>query len=358
MQRRRNSIAAPAVDTISSLPDAILSRILSLLSIKEAVATSILSKRWIHLWHFVDSIDFPDIIELNSIQSTHIFNNFMDSVLVSREASGSHFINSFRLKIEYDNRSLLTFLGFPNVTKWVNLIVKPGLKYLCLDLDSYDDDYDSDDVIGQKPLLPISILSCRTLVSLDLARFRVKGFTFSSVGFGFPSLNVLHFRDIVFQQGRDFMLLLAGCPNLEYLRAEDIGFHYQRDSLTIQEYESLSLPKLISAVITQCRCSCFPLKALSNLEYLSVETSMLRTKDHKVYGMDQLQCPLYDIPIFRNLTHLELHDRLELVPQMLQHCPKLQKLELRQMFCNIGWNQKLSHNAFHHTLEFALFVTC
>ncbi|PNX59775.1 F-box protein, partial [Trifolium pratense] len=170
-----------------------------------------------------------------------------------REASGSHFINSFRLKIEYDNRSLLTYLGFPNVTKWVNLIVKPGLKYLCLDLDSYDDDYDSDDVIGQKPLLPISILSCRTLVSLDLARFRVKGFTFSSVGFGFPSLNVLHFRDIVFQQGRDFMLLLAGCPNLEYLRAEDIGFHYQRDSLTIQEYESLSLPKLISAVITQCR---------------------------------------------------------------------------------------------------------
>ncbi|MCI34749.1 F-box/RNI/FBD-like domain protein [Trifolium medium] len=64
----------------------------------------------------------------------------MYSVLLSGDAAGSHFINSFRLKIEYSNRNLLTFLGFPNVTKWVNLIVQPGLKYLCLDLDAYDDD--------------------------------------------------------------------------------------------------------------------------------------------------------------------------------------------------------------------------
>ncbi|WJX77097.1 hypothetical protein P8452_60437 [Trifolium repens] len=60
------------------------------------------------------------------------------------------------------------------------------------------------------------------------------------------------------------------------------------------------------------------------------ETFMLFTEDHKVYGMDQLQCPRYDIPIFYNLTHLELHDKLELVPQKLLHFPKLQKLQLHQ----------------------------
>jgi hypothetical protein len=268
------------------LPNSILSRILSLLPIKEAVATSILSKRWIHVWHYFDNIDFPDIITLNSMQSAIIFNKFMDSVLVSGDAAGSHSINSFCLKIVYGNRNIASILGFPNVTKWIDLVVvQRGLKYLCLrvlarNVDDCDSD-DDDDVIGLKPTLPISILSCKTLVSLDLARFCVKGFTFS----GFPSLNQLHLYKIVFQQVRDFMLLLAGCPNLEYLRVEDIDFYYQGDSLTIQEFESVTLPKCISAVITQCRS--FPLKAVSNLEYLCIQTSMLFTedRDREVYGV-------------------------------------------------------------------------
>jgi hypothetical protein len=286
MQRQRKFDAASTVDAISSLPNTILSRILSLLSIKEAVATSILSKRWNHVWHFVDSIDFPDIITLNSIKSIFIFNKFMDSVLVSRDAADSHFIKTFRLKIEYGNRNLARNLGFPNVTKWADLvIVQRGLKNFCLRLLDADDntDSDDDDVIGQKPTLPISILSCRTLVSLDLAGFCVKGFTFSSIGFGFPSLNVLHLDDIVFPTIRDFMLFLAGCPNIEDLRATHISFYDEGDSLTIQEFESLSLPKLISAVITQFWWSCFPVKALSNSKYLFVETSMLCTKDHEFY---------------------------------------------------------------------------
>jgi hypothetical protein len=292
MQRQRKFNASPTVDAISSLPNTILSRILSLLPIKEAVATSILSKRWIHVWHFVDSIDFPGIITLNSIESIIIFNKFMDSVLVSRDAADSHFIKTFRLKIEYGNRNLAHNLGFPNVTKWVDhVVVQHGLKYFCfrlldadddIDSDDDDDDYD-DDVIGQKFTLPISILNCKSLVSLDLAGFCVKDFTFSSIGFGFPSLNVLHLDDIVFQTIRDFMLFLAGCPNIEDLRATCLYFYDERDSLTIQEFESLSLPKLISAVITQFWWSCFPVKALSNSKYLCTETSMLCPEDHEVY---------------------------------------------------------------------------
>jgi hypothetical protein len=242
------------------------------------------------VWHFVDSIDFPDAIELMDSQSIIIFNNFMDSVLVSRDASGSHFINSFRLKIDYGNRNIARNLGFSNVTKWVDLVVQGGLKYLCLHLDD-------DDLIDQKPILPISILSCKTLVSLDLARFRVKGFTFS----GFPSLNQLHLYKIVFQQDRDFMLLLAGCPNLEDLQATNIDF-YDGNSFTIQEFESVNLPKLISAVITQFWCLCFPLKALSNSEYLCLEMSMLCTKDHEVYH--------YEVCVLLNIMHGYLQSNL------------------------------------------------
>ncbi|CAJ2672340.1 unnamed protein product [Trifolium pratense] len=331
MKQPRNSKAALAVDKISSLPDAILSRILSLLSIKDAVATSVLSKRWIHLWHYVDSIDFSDIITVNSILSNSNFNNFMYSVLLSRYAAGSHFTNRFCLVIEYGNHNLAYNLGFPNVNKWVNLIVQPGLKYLRLHLyvnDNADDD--------QIPKLPIGILNCRTLVSLDLRQFCAKDFSFSSIGFGFPSLNVLHLRDICFHEVRDFMLLLAGCPILEDLLAVDINFHNKEDPLTIQEFKSLSLPKLINAHMAQCWCSCFPMKALSNTEFLCVETFMLCTKEQ----VNPPQCPYYDIPIFHNLTQLELHDRLELVAQVLQYFPKLQKLELNQESYETAGNEE------------------
>jgi hypothetical protein len=90
-------------------------------------------------------------------------------------------------------------------------------------------------------------------------------------------------KKIVFHDVQDFMLLLAGCPNLEYLRAEHIFVHCDQDSLTIQEFKSVSLPKLISADITRCWFPCFPVKALSSSEHLCVETSMLCKQDHKVY---------------------------------------------------------------------------
>ncbi|KAL0740696.1 hypothetical protein Bca4012_082209 [Brassica carinata] len=63
-------------DSISSLPDEILGKVLSLLPTNQAAFTSVLSKRWRNLFHLVDSLDlsddataggdprgFPDIVE-------------------------------------------------------------------------------------------------------------------------------------------------------------------------------------------------------------------------------------------------------------------------------------------------------
>jgi len=280
MQRPRISEAAAprAVDKISSLPDAILSGILSRLPTKEAVATSILSKRWIHLWKFTDCIDFSDII-LNDADSTHSFNYFMYSILLSRESSASHFLNRFNLQIEYGDTDLAFRFGFHNINKWINLVVQRGLKHLRVNIH-----VEFLFNIIDLPKLPASILTCTTLVSLDLNQFQVKAFDFSSIGFGFPSLNVLHLNNMFFYEFRDFLLLLAGCPNLEHLRAEDIAFYCEEvDFPIIQEFQSLSLPKLISAHITDCWSSYFPIKALSNLESLLIDTFMFGTQDHKFF---------------------------------------------------------------------------
>ena len=47
-------------DCISWLPDEILISILSLLTVKEAIKTSVLSHRWKCLWSFTDTLDFDD----------------------------------------------------------------------------------------------------------------------------------------------------------------------------------------------------------------------------------------------------------------------------------------------------------
>ncbi|AES63400.1 hypothetical protein MTR_2g008300 [Medicago truncatula] len=63
------------------------------------------------------------------------------------------------------------------------------------------------------------------LVTLDLCRLSVKGFSLSSIGFGFPSLKTLSLQLIKLNGIQDFMLLLAGSLILEDLRLSDIYIH-------------------------------------------------------------------------------------------------------------------------------------
>lgn len=56
MSKPRNNLEV--LDLISNLPDHILHFIVSHLSIEEILRTSILSKRWTHLWKNVSRFDF------------------------------------------------------------------------------------------------------------------------------------------------------------------------------------------------------------------------------------------------------------------------------------------------------------
>ncbi|KAJ3687298.1 hypothetical protein LUZ61_016462 [Rhynchospora tenuis] len=54
-------------DLISNMPDPILHHILGLLKTREAVQTCVLSKRWVHLWTCLPSLDF-DSIEFTALE--------------------------------------------------------------------------------------------------------------------------------------------------------------------------------------------------------------------------------------------------------------------------------------------------
>ncbi|XP_045817832.1 F-box/FBD/LRR-repeat protein At5g56420-like [Trifolium pratense] len=319
---------------INSLPDEILCHILTFLTPKEAAATTILSKRWIGLWNFVHFTN----IQIDNIRSNKKFNQSVFSLLHFHVSAGDN-IDSFHLEIRYGTPHLAYKRSFPHVVKWINLVVECNLKHL--HIDHKIDEQDTYDVEQEAylPKLPRSILTCRTLVSLNLRRFSVEGYSVSSIEFGFPSLKTLYFDDIHFGNGRHFVLLLSGCPILEDLQLVNScrGISFRVDPESIQMFQNISLHKLTRADIRESYWSHFPLKALSTAKSLYLDTLKLYWEDRVNVEDHEVQRIYFEIPIFHNLTQLKLHNSWGLVIKMLYHCPKLQSLELSK---EIGWQYR------------------
>ena len=74
---------------ICSLPDSILQHILSLLQIKEAVKTSVLSKRWEFLWTSISKLDFKEDLE-QSDEKRADFMDFVEKALLLNDSSSIH----------------------------------------------------------------------------------------------------------------------------------------------------------------------------------------------------------------------------------------------------------------------------
>lgn len=237
-------------DVISDLPDRVICHIISFLPTEQAVATSVLSKRWTHLWLSVPTLRLD--VDLKHREALFCFNEFVYSVLLARDSVK---YKSCIMDIWYHNDDL-SHIGFRNFIKWINHVVQRGVEHLEISTNMHDD----------HPFkFPISILTCKTLVHLDFYKFIVKDFSSITL----PSLKILHFEETNFLNYQDLILLLAGCPNLENLRATFLEFHSE-DSLTYQELQSLSLNKLTKAKMWGTYCH-FPLKALHNVKLLFIE---------------------------------------------------------------------------------------
>ncbi|MCH83072.1 F-box/LRR-repeat protein [Trifolium medium] len=256
-------------DIISTLPDVILCHILSFLQTKQSVATTILSKRWNYLWRSVPSLNLGHT-ELTDQNAYIRFTHFVNSVLLSR-------IKNFQLSFTYhDYRILSPHSPMDSVTKWVNFVVQRGVQYIDL--------YAGIPGLGE---MPISILTCSTLVDLKIQNYSVEN---GSSPVTLPSLKKLHLFRIWFYELRDFMLFLAGCPILENLYTFDVTFFDPKESLTCDEWKTFCLTNLTTADI-DCFRSPFPLKAVDNVSSLRLE-------------IDKVNCRNDFIHTFRNLTQL------------------------------------------------------
>ncbi|KAF9592096.1 hypothetical protein IFM89_011934 [Coptis chinensis] len=86
-----NNGSKSSVDRISDLPDPMIHHIFSFLDMREVVQTSILSKRWTHLWKSTPNLDFYlsqyNISGGTSMEcwKTKKFINLVNQVLVFRD---------------------------------------------------------------------------------------------------------------------------------------------------------------------------------------------------------------------------------------------------------------------------------
>lgn len=81
--RKFHSVDKNEPDRLSSLPDALVQNILSLVDTKSAVQTCVLSKRWQRQWTYVHSLDFDE----RSFSRCIDFKEFVSNVLQHREST-------------------------------------------------------------------------------------------------------------------------------------------------------------------------------------------------------------------------------------------------------------------------------
>jgi hypothetical protein len=240
-------------DIISTLGDEILCHILSFLQTKQSVATTILSKRWNHLY-----LSVPNLYFLNTItdqDSNFNFNDFVSSVLLSRDVTFP--IKSFHLDVTYEH-SLRLYIHNPanRITKWINFVLQRGVEDIQLRVEHRG-----------LSKLPVRILNCRTLVVLKLSGFQMDEGLSSVI---LPSIKTLHLEYIWLPTLRDFMLLLIGCPILEDFFTFDVTFDSKVDSLTSNEWKNFYIRNLTRVNIDCARCF-FPLEAVHNVPSMRLE---------------------------------------------------------------------------------------
>ncbi|XP_057733042.1 putative FBD-associated F-box protein At5g38570 isoform X2 [Arachis stenosperma] len=117
----------PKIDLISSLPDSLLCHILSFLPTRCAMATSVLARRWRHLWKDLLALDLD-----NSKHSpyylpggTHRFIAFVNAVFAQRKALR---VEKLRLACDIPRGEKKT------IKTWIRTVVGPHLQEMYLDL--------------------------------------------------------------------------------------------------------------------------------------------------------------------------------------------------------------------------------
>ncbi|KAG7537806.1 FBD domain [Arabidopsis suecica] len=173
-------------DRISQLPEPLISEILSNLSTKDVVRTSVLSTRWRNLWQWVSGLD----VEFNTFSDTKTFVSFVESFFDSHRES---WIRKLRLNI------CLPY-GKCDLNSWIDAVTTRRIQNLDVNFFPANE-------------IPLIIYACKTLVHLRLVRVALADAEFVS----FPCMKIIHLEEIRYPNETTLQKLISGSPVLEDL---------------------------------------------------------------------------------------------------------------------------------------------
>lgn len=177
------------MDRISDLPDGIIIRILSFLSIDEAASTSLLSKRWRDMFAFTPNLHFALTKPKQFLPFVDHRKNFMDFVDRVLAVSGNSAIRRFTLKCRLG-------VGSAHTNRWISNVLSRGVLDLHLDLKAQDS-------------LLFEVFACKTLVKLKLNRFEIPMLPEDA---SLPALKTLSLDFVRFYNIGAFEKLISACP--------------------------------------------------------------------------------------------------------------------------------------------------
>ncbi|KAL6283329.1 hypothetical protein ACE6H2_014258 [Prunus campanulata] len=333
-------------DWISELPDALLCRILSFLPTTIcAVRTTVLSKRWNNVWTYVPNLDLDCQRDFGSYyhRCDHDrFGMFIDRLLCSRNSSD---IKKFRLSTRVTDLA--------RVEGWICTVVRRNVVELDLQLDAGREE-------KYTFVLPRSVFSCKTLKVLKLC-----GSLCISVPYAPPDPGVSQVSNLsIYTNIKEASIykMKVSAPELKTLRISSSSEKYVGENVLIDAPKlekldvqthleavsnySLDARSLVNANIVfddyywrgRSRTS-LPehaiaiLAGISNVKYLSLETSYLRAGD---------------LPLFPNLNQLKVVvDRCkywDLLAVLLENAPNLEDLDLKDGTMRDEKHSKLQWN--------------
>ncbi|EOA24082.1 hypothetical protein CARUB_v10017309mg [Capsella rubella] len=344
-------------DTISGLPHEVLGKILSLLPTKQAVSTSVLSKKWSYMYRLVDSLDFDDSVSLlaeDGEQTSYVFpDSFKYIVDRTLALQCDYSIKKFSLKchVGAENEGQKACVG-----RWISNVVGRGIFELDLGIKDRGIHF-----------LPPQLFATKTLVKLTLGTELYLGKLPSYVSL--PSLKIL-FIDTVFFEYEDLcFVLLAGCPVLEELSVHhhdqaiphtissptvkrlsvDYNLHSESElsfdlpnleyldysDFSLYEYPQVNLESLVEAKLDLFRAGNLERPDVTNLIMGIRNVEILHLSPSSVDVICSCCKRGLILPVFSNLINLSFGSKnkrgWKLLANMLKQSPKLETLIIQDL---------------------------